>query len=99
MALEIEAKFKVGSHGPIRERLRRAGARPAGKVLETNCLFDTADGKLRRAGCGLRIRVFRVPNGKPPSPTLTYKGPVRPGRMKAREELETTLADLKTGRS
>jgi len=93
MALEIEAKFRVESHDEVRARLHEAGAVPLGAVVETNVIFDRADGTLRRAGCGLRLRSTMGEDGTPHKATLTFKGAQQPGPLKAREELEVSLDD------
>jgi len=154
MALEIEAKFRVASHEPVRVALRGQGAALIGRVMETNTTFDRPDGSLRRAGCGLRVRSSRaedggelsggwhentggqavsgtrgagtggqavsgtqgagtggqaasgtqgagtggqaasgIRDGGDTTATLTYKGPVIPGPIKSREELEVVVGD------
>ncbi len=50
------------------------GATCEGRVVETNRLFDTPDGRLRRGERGLRVRSCRRESGQAPQPTLTYKG-------------------------
>jgi adenylate cyclase class 2 len=89
--LEIEAKLKVAAHEPVREALRRASAEHLRTVLETNHVFDSADGSLRRRGCGLRVRSCRSPDGGAAGTTLTFKGPVQPGEFKTREEIELQI--------
>ncbi|MCH7886073.1 MAG: CYTH domain-containing protein, partial [Planctomycetes bacterium] len=74
MAVETEAKFRVESHDPIRQRLRAAGARSLGTVLETNLILDRPDGSLRRQGCGLRLRTSQPLEGETARTTLTFKG-------------------------
>lgn len=96
MAVETEAKFRVESHEPIRRRLRAAGARCLGTVLETNRILDRPDGSLRRQGCGLRLRTSEALEGGTVRTTLTFKGPRAPGPLKVREELEVDLPDAET---
>ena len=96
MPLEIEAKFRVETHEPVRERLCSLGATPLGKVLELNRILDRPDGALRSAGRGLRVRVSTPEDGSPPHATLTLKGPRRPGPLKSREELEVGVSDADT---
>jgi adenylate cyclase, class 2 len=92
VTLEIEAKFRVGSHEPVRERLRALGAQFIERVLETNHILDRADGALRRDGCGLRVRVTSgAGEGGLVRATLTYKGPRRAGALKSREEIEVEV--------
>lgn len=92
MGQEIEAKIKVESCDPTRERLRELNARCIYTILEVNRIFDTPDRDLFKKGCGLRIRTCRG-EGAVPAASLTYKGPQRPGPFKSREELETTLGE------
>jgi len=96
MAVETEAKFRVESHDQIRQRLRAAGARCLGTVLETNLILDRPDGSLRRQGCGLRLRTSQPLEGETARTTLTFKGPRAPGPLKVREELAIDLADGET---
>ncbi len=97
MPQEIEAKLRIPGPEPLRGRLRALGAQPRAPVFETNRILDTADGRLRAAGCGLRVRCCRP---LPPaaahdteSAWLTFKGPRAAGELKQREELETGVAD------
>ena len=94
--LEIEAKYRVASHGPIRERLIAAGAESLATVLEINEIFDAVDGSLRRRGCGVRVRSTIDEKTQSRSATMTFKGPVRPGPFKAREEQEVGVSDAET---
>ncbi|MGD2109372.1 MAG: class IV adenylate cyclase [Phycisphaerae bacterium] len=96
MAVEREAKFRVDSHEPLRQRLAAGGAQRAGSVLETNLIFDRADAALRGQGVGLRVRESRDLDTGECLTTITLKGPVKPGPFKSREELETTVGDLHT---
>ena len=91
MGLEIEAKLRVESHDPIRQKLAELGAEPLGTVMETNHILDVADGGLRSAGSGLRIRTSKPIDGDVPTTTLTYKGPVEEGPFKKRQELELEI--------
>jgi adenylate cyclase class 2 len=93
MSMEIEAKLKIDSHDGVRARLKAVGATFVGRVLETNHILDTPEGKLRSGGCGLRVRECRVLQGVAPPPMLTFKGPRRPGVLKSREELETSVGE------
>lgn len=99
MSIEVEAKFPVADPEPLRQALRRLGARAAGRLFECDRIFDTADRRLLGADCGLRIRQqHRLDPAQPaPSPPagawLTYKGPRVPGDIKSREELEIALTD------
>jgi adenylate cyclase class 2 len=51
--------------------------------------FDTPDGRLGRAGTALRLRRDHD------RAVLTVKGPVLPGPVKSREELETSIGDAR----
>ncbi len=95
MPRELEAKFRLDDPGELRRRLRRLGATNHGRVFEDNQIFDTPGGRLRRAGCGLRVRQWRR-SGRDAATgaTLTFKGP-RSGPFKARQELETTVGEAR----
>lgn len=77
MSLEIELKLRVASHEPVRQRLRKVGARFVAIVLERNIILDRRDGELRRTGRGLRIRTARRESDGTHRATLTAKGPIR----------------------
>jgi adenylate cyclase class 2 len=95
MATELEYKAHVPSHSPIRRRLRQLKAKFIRRVLETNIHFDTRHQTLLSRGSGLRIRMFRDLSSrrKKMPPTITFKGPLRKGPYKSREEIETTIGD------
>lgn len=96
MPRETEAKLRVKSHDPVRERLRALGATFAGRVLETNWIFDRSDGPLRGLGCGLRVRSTVDEDTGRRRATLTFKGPVIAGPFKSRQELETQIDSAET---
>src|SRR6185503_19629633 len=52
MPVELEAKVKVDSHEPTRQRLREAGAEAHGSHVQINTFFDTGDRSLRAADKG-----------------------------------------------
>lgn len=91
--MELECKLAVDSHEPVRDALRAASATRVGRVREFNRLFDRADGSLRAAGCGLRVRQVTLLEGDGPGSSVTFKGPVQKGAFKLREEIETAVAD------
>jgi adenylate cyclase, class 2 len=86
--IEREIKLRFGSADEARAAILACGATPLlGRRLQEDSLLDTDDEELRRRRCVLRVR---VENGKS---RLTFKGPVQPGLMKVREELETVVGD------
>jgi adenylate cyclase class 2 len=88
MPLEREIKLRFESAAEARDRILSIGATPLrGRRLQEDCLLDTADDRLYRRRCVLRVR---SENGKS---LLTFKGPVQPGLMKVRQEHETVAAD------
>lgn len=93
MAVETEIKVRVSSHEPVRSHLIAAGALGIGSYLEHNVILDRPDGSLRAAGCGLRIRENRYRDGGPATAAITFKGPVQPGPMKSREEIDFGVDD------
>ena len=99
MAVEIEAKIKVDTHEDLRARLHAVGGERRGRVLETNWIFDDAQRSLLATGRGLRVRDHRTLDGPDRPPTLTYKGTVRSGSLKTRDEVELTVSDAADARS
>jgi adenylate cyclase, class 2 len=86
--VEREIKLRFDNAGAAREAVRAAGAAPArGRRLQDDRLYDTDDQSLVRTRSTLRVRTDGTRS------ILTYKGPVQPGPVKIREELETPVAD------
>lgn len=88
MSLEREIKLKFASAAEARERVLTTGAlpfHPRRRQLDT--LFDTADRLLAQGRSVLRVRVEEGQS------FVTFKGPVQPGLMKTRDELETAIGD------
>jgi adenylate cyclase class 2 len=84
--IEREIKLRFDSADAARAALGELGATPLRpRRLQDDILLDTEDMRLQRAGCSLRLR--RDGDGA----TITWKGPVVPGPMKAREEVETVV--------
>ncbi|MEZ5292105.1 MAG: class IV adenylate cyclase [Vicinamibacterales bacterium] len=81
-------KLKFASPEDARRRVLGLGAAPARpRRLQRDVIVDTADGGLVSRGCALRVR----DDGG--AGALTFKGPVTPGLLKVREEIETTAGD------
>lgn len=91
---EIEVKLAVGSAALARRRLRAAGFRlRQRRSFESNMLFDTRDGALRRQGCLLRLRTVGRRHW------LTFKRPGAAAKhFKVREEYETEVSDAGAAR-
>jgi adenylate cyclase class 2 len=86
--IEREIKLRFRSVEEAREAILACGATPLlGRRLQEDSLLDTDDEELRRRRCVLRVR---MENGKS---RLTFKGPVEPGIMKVRQEIETVVGD------
>ena len=86
--LEREIKLSFQDAADARRAILATGATPLrGRRLQEDCLLDTADDRLRRRRCVLRLR---LDGGKS---YLTFKGPVEASPMKLREELETVIGD------
>jgi adenylate cyclase class 2 len=85
---EIEIKLSVPDISVLRMRLKRLRAREiTPRTYESNTLYDTPKGDLRRHGQMIRIRIERrssIRRGQAPEANapaiLTYKGPARPRR-------------------
>jgi len=102
MAIEIELKFRLDGPEAVRRRLTQLGARRLSRVLEVNSLFDTAEQRLLRADCGLRLRESRpvaAASEAAPAALLTFKGPRQTGLPKTRAEFETSIGDPQALRS
>ena len=86
--LEQEIKLRFDDAAAARAAVLATGATPVrGRRLQDDRLYDTSDGSLVRERSTLRVRA----DG--PLSILTFKGPVQPGPVKTREELETSAAD------
>ncbi|MCL4814508.1 MAG: class IV adenylate cyclase [Vicinamibacteraceae bacterium] len=89
--IEREVKLAFPSLDAARQAVATLGATPLrGRRLQDDALLDSADGALRARGSVLRVRDEAGQNH------LTYKGPVQPGVVKVREELETVIGDAET---
>jgi adenylate cyclase class 2 len=81
---EIEIKLRVDDLPAIRRSLKRLGASEvSSRTHESNTLYDTPAGELRRRGKLIRVRIERPASnaaktrGKNPGcATLTYKAPI-----------------------
>jgi len=84
---ETEIKLRVSRPDALKNRLRSLGATLwRRRHFEDNYILDFPDGKLRRKGLLLRVRMTAGRS------TLTFKGPSRiASRTKSRRELETEL--------
>lgn len=86
--LEQEIKLRYDRAEDARAAVLAAGAVPCrARRLQDDRLYDTVDGSLVRERSTLRVRTDGTDS------VLTYKGPVQPGPVKTREELETEARD------
>jgi predicted adenylyl cyclase CyaB len=87
--IEQEVKLPFPHVDAARQAITATGAvlSISRRLLEDR-LYDTAQGFLRLSGRALRIRRDGAQAG-----FLTFKGPVQPGPVKSREELETAVGD------
>ena len=84
---EIEVKFKISKPNSIRKKLRGLGAAREGLIHEKNIIFNTVDGKFKKAGKMLRLRDA---NGY----IITYKGPEdKSHEFKKRHEINLRIKD------
>ena len=87
-SIEREIKLRFASARDARAAVVAAGATPAaGRRFQDDALFDTDGEDLGHRRCALRLR------RDGPRSVVTFKGPVQPGPMKLREELESSVAD------
>lgn len=86
--LEREVKFRYDCAADARAAVVALGALPLrARRLQEDALFDAEDQRIGRQRSILRVR------SEGQRSLLTFKGPVIPGPMKLREELETVVAD------
>lgn len=91
MRVEIEAKLKVDSFGPVLERLAEAGAEFVREQVERDSYFDDTAGRLKSGDRALRLRREVSKEGE--KIILTYKGAKATEDLKKREETEFEIAD------
>jgi adenylate cyclase, class 2 len=86
--LEREIKLRFRSAGEAREAVLALGAALVrARRFQDDALFDNEREDLRQRRCALRLRREDTRS------YVTFKGPVQPGPMKLREELETAVGD------
>jgi adenylate cyclase, class 2 len=91
MPVEIEAKIKVDDLAATRDKLRDAGAKRIGKVLEMNTFFDKEDRSLLASDEGLRLRRAQDDQTGNTVIVVTHKGPRQRGMLKSRQEVELSV--------
>jgi adenylate cyclase class 2 len=85
---EREIKLTFSDAATARAAVLAIGAIPRrARRLQHDCLLDTANGLLMNSLSTLRVR---AEDGRG---VVTFKGPVQPGTMKVREEIETEAGD------
>jgi adenylate cyclase, class 2 len=85
--LEREIKLRFESANAARQAVVGIGALPLrARRLQDDRLLDDATASLQRRGCALRLRHDGT------DAILTFKGPIVPGVVKAREEFESVVA-------
>jgi adenylate cyclase class 2 len=86
--LEREVKLRFRSAEEARDAVLALGATLVReRRFQDDALFDTEREDLRQRRCALRLRRDDTRS------YVTFKGPVQPGSMKLREELETAVGD------
>lgn len=85
--LEVEQKYRVSSHEPLRRLLPELAAVPLPFERHCDTYFRHPDRDFAQTGEAFRIR--EVNN----SAVVTYKGPRLQGTVKIRQEIELPLAD------
>jgi adenylate cyclase class 2 len=86
MHLEVEQKFRVTDHEPLRCRLDELGAERKGTVVQADRYFAHPARDFARTDEALRLRQVGDENW------ITYKGPKLDSQTKTRRELELPLA-------
>jgi adenylate cyclase class 2 len=91
VSVEHEVKLVFETVEAARQAILDAGGRLLiSRRLLADTLFDSADGSLRAGGSALRVRR----DGE--TGALTFKGPVIPGPVKSRAEIETSVGSAET---
>ena len=91
MALEQEVKLAFASLEAARSAVHTAEGRLVrSRRLIEDRLFDDDEGRLGERGSALRLRLDGDRS------LVTWKGPARPGPVKAREELQTSVENTDT---
>jgi adenylate cyclase, class 2 len=86
--IEREIKLRFRSAQEAREAVLAAGAAAVReRRFQDDALFDNEREELRQRRCALRLRRENARS------FLTFKGPVQPGPVKIREELETAVSE------
>lgn len=86
--VETEIKLRFASGDAARQAVETLGAAPyTPRRLQDDALLDDDAGTLYGRRCALRVRRDGE-DGR-----VTFKGPVIPGPMKSREEIETSIGD------
>ncbi|HXG53757.1 MAG TPA: class IV adenylate cyclase [Vicinamibacterales bacterium] len=89
--MEREIKLRFASADEARAAIIAAGATPLlERRLQEDALLDTPAETLRQRNCALRVRM------EAGTSRVTFKGPVEPGAMKLRKELESVVDDGQT---
>lgn len=90
-ATETEVKIRLSNRAAILESLKRAGFTVSvPRQFESNTLYDTNEGALRKKGMLLRLRQVGEDY------VITWKGPNQSGPHKSRPELETSVGSVET---
>jgi adenylate cyclase class 2 len=90
--LEQEVKLAFESAEAARQSIESAGGRlVVSRRLLEDTAFDTDDLELRKRGTALRLRRDAGAG------IITVKGPIQPGPVKSREEIETSIGDAAIG--
>jgi adenylate cyclase, class 2 len=86
--VETEIKLRFESGDAARRAVDTLGAAPyTPRRLQDDALLDNEAGTLYGRQCALRVRRDGDKG------VVTFKGPVIPGPMKSREEIETSIGD------
>src|SRR5271168_2852226 len=92
--LEIEAKIKVDSHDPARQKLIALKAQQLPKVKQTNIFFDRPDRSLLAADSGLRLRLETSPEYPTTQAMFTFKGPRQNTPLHPRESFDLSVTPV-----
>ncbi|QLC32663.1 class IV adenylate cyclase [Halarchaeum sp. CBA1220] len=89
---EVEVKVPA-DHGDVRDALESVGAAERGTVEQADTYYDAPHRDFAETDEALRVRRVREAGAEDADARITYKGPKVDSESKAREEIETGVAD------
>lgn len=96
--IEVEIKLPIGSPEMAEQALLLMGFEEDTLLQETDIYFTSESRDIRKRGEALRVREVKDLNNGTTKAVMTFKGPKLDEVSMTREELETEIASLDTGK-